>query len=263
MSHSRSAGPSARPVALVTGATAGIGLEFARQLAGSGHDVVLVARDQARLDETALVLAQEFGIGTETLSADLSDRDGMALVEARLADREHPVEVLVNNAGFGLKGRFLDNGIEQEQAHLDILVTAVMRLSHAALGAMVERGSGSVVNVSSVAGFLPRGTYSAAKAYVTRFSEWAHQEYASAGVQVMALCPGFIRTEFHERMEVSRDSAPSFLWLDAEPLVRTALADLASGKAVSIPSLRYKAIATGAKYVPTGLLQRFQSLGRK
>jgi short-subunit dehydrogenase len=259
MSHT----PAGRPVALITGATAGIGLEFARQLAAGGHDLVLVARDQARLDETALVLAQEFGVGVETLSADLSERAGIARAEARLADREHPVEVLVNNAGFGLKGRFLDNTIEQEQAHLDVLVTAVMRLSHAALGAMVERGSGSVVNVSSVAGFLPRGTYSAAKAYVTRFSEWAHQEYAPAGVRVMALCPGFIRTEFHERMQVGRDSAPSFLWLEAEPLVRTALADLAAGKAVSVPSLRYKAIVTGAKYVPTGLLQRFQSIGRK
>lgn len=250
-------------VALITGATAGIGLEFARQLAASGHDIVLVARDQDRLDETALALVQDFGVGTETLSADLSERAGMALVEARLSDRANPVDVLVNNAGFGLKGKFLDNTVEQEQAHLDVLVTAVMRLSHAALGGMVERGSGSVVNVSSVAGFLPRGTYSAAKAYVTRFSEWANKEYAPSGVTVMALCPGFIRTEFHQRMDVGRDSAPGFLWLEPEPLVRGALADLESGKAVSIPSLRYKAIVAGAKYVPAGLLQRFQGIGRR
>jgi len=249
--------------ALITGPTAGIGLEFARQLAARGHDLVLVARNEERLGEVALTLTQEFGITTEVIVADLADRDALALVEARLSDPDRPVEILVNNAGFGLKGRFLDNTIEQEQAHLDVLVVAVMRLSHAALGPMVARGSGQVLNVSSVAGFVPRGTYSAAKAYVTRFSEWAHNEYGPQGVQVMALCPGFVRTEFHERMDVGRDSAPDFLWLDAEDLVTTALADLAAGKAISVPSLRYKAIVTGAKYIPSGLLQRFQSMGRK
>jgi short-subunit dehydrogenase len=253
----------ARPVALVTGATAGIGHEFVRQLAANGHDLVLVARNAGRLDETALQLKQEFGVDAEVISADLADREQLATVEARLADASRPIDLLVNNAGFGLRGRFLDNGIEAEQAHLDVLVVAVMRLSHAALGPMVARGSGAVINVSSVAGFLPRGTYSAAKAYVTRFSEWAHNEYGPQGVRVMALCPGFIRTEFHERMEVGRDSAPSFLWLEAEPLVRAALADLDAGKAISVPSLRYKAIVGTAKYVPTGLLQRFQSFGRK
>jgi len=257
MSHSSS---STRPIALVTGPTAGIGLEFARQLAASGHDLVLVARDQARLDETALQLKQEYGASSQVIVADLADRAGMALVETRLAAG---VDLLVNNAGYGLKGRFLDNTIEQEQGHLDVLVTAVMRLTHAALGPMVARGTGGVINVSSVAGYLPRGTYSAAKAYVTRFSEWAHNEYAAQGITVMALCPGFIRTEFHERMEVGRDSAPSFLWLDAPDLVSAALKDFEAGKAISVPSVRYKAIVTAAKYIPSGLAQRFQSFGRK
>jgi short-subunit dehydrogenase len=255
---------SSRPLALVTGATAGIGLEFALQLAAEGYDLVLVARNAARLAEVAGRLEQEHGAGSEVISADLSERAGTGLVEARLADpAARAVDLLVNNAGFGLKGRFLDNTIEQEQAHLDVLVTAVMRLSHAALGPMVARGSGGVINVSSVAGFLPRGTYSAAKAYVTRFSEWAHHEYEPHGVTVTALCPGFIRTEFHERMEVGRGSAPSFLWLDAPDLVTAALADHRAGKAVSVPSVRYKAIVTGAKYIPSGVLQRFQKLGRK
>ncbi|MGZ4448918.1 MAG: SDR family NAD(P)-dependent oxidoreductase [Nocardioides sp.] len=253
----------ANRVALVTGPTAGIGLEFARQLAARGHDLVLVARNEERLEAVAAELRATYDVAVEVLPADLADRHALATVEARLADVERPVEVLVNNAGFGLKGRFLDNTVEQEQAHLDVLVVAVMRLCHAALGPMVARGSGQVVNVSSVAGFLPRGTYSAAKAYVTRFSEWAHREYGPQGVQVMALCPGFVRTEFHERMDVGRDSAPAFLWLDAADLVRAALADLDAGRAVSVPSLRYKAIVAGARYVPTGLLQRFQSFGRK
>ncbi len=249
--------------ALITGATAGIGREFAEQLAARGDDLVLVARDTRRLEQTAAELRDRYDVETEVLAADLTDREQLARVEARLADPDRPVDVLVNNAGFGLKGRFLDNGVEQEQAQLDVLVVAVLRLAHAALGPMAARGRGGIVNVSSVAGFLPRGTYSAAKAYVTSFSAWAHHEYAASGVRVMALCPGLVRTEFHQRMEVGRDSAPGFLWLDAPDVVRAALADLEAGKAVSVPSLRYKAIVTGARLVPAGLLQRFQSIGRK
>jgi short-subunit dehydrogenase len=265
--HESSPGSSTPPaspgVALVTGPTAGIGRSFADQLAARGHDLVLVARNKERLDEVALEVSERYGVAVEVLPADLTDRDQLATVEARLADVARPVEILVNNAGFGLKGRFLDNTVEQEQAHLDVLVTAPMRLTHAALGPMVQRGSGQIVNVSSVAGFLPRGTYSAAKAYVTRFSEWAHHEYAPRGITVMALCPGFVRTEFHQRMDVHQASAPKMLWLDADELVRDALSDLDAGKAVSIPSLRYKVIANTARLVPTGVLQKFQSLGRK
>lgn len=255
--------PSSPGTALVTGATAGIGLEFARQLAQRGHDLVLVARDEQRLEQVAADLSASYGVAAEVLRADLGDRAELARVEARLADPGRPVEVLVNNAGFGLKHRFLENSVEQEQAHLDVLVVAVMRLSHAALGPMVARGSGKVLNVSSVAGFLPRGTYGAAKAWVTRFSIWANAEYRPAGVTVTALCPGFVRTEFHARMDVDQSSAPGLLWLDAERLVREALADLDAGKAVSVPSKRYKAIVAAVRYVPAGMLQRFQSFGRR
>ena len=251
------------PRALVTGPTAGIGHSFAVQLAGRGHDLVLVARDQQRLEEVAGDLRERFGVAAEVLVADLADRDQLVRVEQRLADRSSPVDLLVNNAGFGLKGRFLDNDVAAETAMLDVLVTAVVRLMHAALGPMVERGHGQVLNVSSVASFLPRGSYSAAKAYVNKLGEWAAAEYAPHGVTVTTLCPGFVRTEFHERMDVGQDSAPDFLWLDADDLVRTALADLEKGKVYSIPSARYKAIAGAARVVPRGVLQRFQSLGRK
>ncbi|NYD55929.1 hypothetical protein BKA08_000167 [Nocardioides marinisabuli] len=251
------------PRALVTGPTAGIGHSFAVQLAGRGHDLVLVARDQQRLEEVAGDLRERFGVAVEVLVADLADRDQLVRVEQRLADRSSPVDLLVNNAGFGLKGRFLDNDVAAETAMLDVLVTAVVRLMHAALGPMVERGHGQVLNVSSVASFLPRGSYSAAKAYVNKLGEWAAAEYAPHGVTVTTLCPGFVRTEFHERMDVGQDSAPDFLWLDADDLVRTALADLEKGKVYSIPSARYKAIAGAARVVPRGVLQRFQSLGRK
>lgn len=255
---------SARSTALVTGATAGIGLEFARQLAARGDDLVLVARDVARLEAVAADLRASYDVAVEVLPADLTDSDQLARVEARLADRSQAVDLLVNNAGFGLKERFLDNPLEVEQAQQDVLVRAVLRLTHAALGGMVERGRGGVVNVSSVAAFFPRGTYSAAKAWVNSFSRWAHDEYAGQGVTVMALCPGFVKTEFHERLGIDRDSsAPKPLWLEADRLVREALADFDKGKAVSIPSKRYKTIVTASRLVPRPALQRLQSLGRK
>lgn len=249
--------------AMVTGPTAGIGLCFADSLAGRGHDLVLVARDAARLEQVATDLRKRHGVAVEVLRADLVDRAQLATVEARLADPERPVQVLVNNAGFGLKGAFLDNSLEQEQAQFDVLVTAVLRLTHAALGSMVVAGDGQIVNVSSVAGFFPRGSYSAAKAYVLKLSHWAHNEYAARGVSVMALCPGFVRTEFHARMDVDQSSAPRFMWLEAEAVVAEALADLDAGKAISIPSRRYRMIVRAAHLAPTGALQKLQSLGRK
>jgi hypothetical protein len=249
--------------ALVTGATAGIGRVFAEKLAGRGHDLVLVARDRERLESVAKELRASYGVAVEALPADLCERADLARVEERLRDAGRPVDLLVNNAGFGLKGRFLDNSADAETAMLEVLVTAVLRLSHAALASMTERGHGGVINVSSVAAFLPRGSYSAAKAWVNSFSEWAANEYRPRGVKVMALCPGFTKTEFHERMKVSRGSAPDFMWLDADKLVETALSDFDKGRVYSIPSAQYKAIATVSRLVPTSLLQRFQSVGRK
>jgi uncharacterized protein len=252
-----------RPTALVTGPTSGIGLRFAHQLAAKGYDLVLVSRDQGRLDAVADELRERYGGTVDVLSADLGDRSSLARVEARLADETRPVDLLVNNAGFGLKHGFLDNSVEDEQAMLDVLVTAVLRLTHAAIRPMVARGQGAIINVSSVAGFLPRGTYSAAKAYVTSLSQWADLTYRDRGVRVMALLPGFTKTEFHERMDVSRGSAPSWMWLDADRLVRDALADLDSGKQVSIPSKRYQALAALARYTPASVQARFQGLGRR
>ncbi|HEX5090342.1 MAG TPA: SDR family oxidoreductase [Nocardioides sp.] len=249
--------------ALVTGPTAGIGHCFAEQLAARGYDLVLVARDEERLEKTAAALRADHGVEVEVLPADLTDRESLARVEARLLDSSRPIDLLVNNAGFGLKGRFLDNSADAETAMLEVLVVAVMRLTHAALRTMTERGEGGVINVSSVAAFLPRGTYSAAKAWVNSFSEWAANEYRPRGVRIMALCPGFTKTEFHERMDVSRGSAPGFMWLEAERLVSDALSDFDKGKVVSVPSPQYKAIATASRLVPNSLLQRFQSVGRK
>jgi short-subunit dehydrogenase len=255
------ADPQSAGTALVTGATAGIGLSFAHQLAGRGHDLVLVARDAARLEGVADDLGSTYGVDVETLVADLVVRDQLATVEARLRDDTRPVRLLVNNAGFGLKHRFLHNDVEAEQAMLDVLVTAVMRLSHAALGGMVERGDGGVINVSSVGAFLPRGSYAAAKAWVTSFSQWAAHEYRPAGVRVMALCPGFTKTEMHQRMQVRRGTG--FMWLDPEFVVRRALADFGRGRVLSVPGLQYKVIVAGARLIPSRALQAYQSIGRR
>lgn len=252
-----------RPTALVTGPTSGIGLAFAHQLAADGHDLVLVARDRARLEALAEQLRASHGGRVEVIAADLADRARLAAVEDRLADPARPVDLLVNNAGLGLKEKFLDNAVEDEQLLLDVLVTAVMRLTHAALGPMVSRGHGAVVNVSSVAGYLPRGTYGAAKAYVTSLSTWADLTYRDRGVRVMALLPGFTRTEFHQRMDVDRSSAPSWMWLDVDRVVGDALRDLARGRTISVPSKRYRVISTFARYTPSGVQARLQGLGRR
>ncbi len=253
--------PPQKTTSLITGATAGIGHEYAVQLAARGDDLVLVARDSARLEQVAEELRRAHQVDVEVLVADLTDRADLARVEARLADRGRPVDLLVNNAGFGLKKRFLDNTADEETAMLEVLVTAVLRLSHAALGAMAERGHGGIINVSSVAAFLPRGSYSAAKAWVNSFSEWAHLEYASRGVKVMALCPGFTKTEFHERMQVTRGDG--FMWLDVEFLVSTSLRDFEKGRVYSIPGAQYKAVRALTSFIPNRVLRLTQSMGRK
>jgi short-subunit dehydrogenase len=243
-----------RPLALITGATAGIGAEFARQLAASGHDLVIVARSSERLDRVAVSLRERYGVAVEALARDLGTPDGVDAVERRLAASDRPVDLLVNNAGFGLRRPFDENDVDEEQALLDLLVAVPMRLTHAALGPMLARGSGTVINIASVAGYLSSGTYSAAKAWLLHFSRWANRQYRSRGVAVTAVAPGFVRTEFHQRMGVGSDFAPAVLWLKVEQLVRIALRDAARGRAVSIPTLRYKVVVAVIRLLPAGLL---------
>jgi short-subunit dehydrogenase len=248
------------PLALITGPTSGIGHAFARALAEEGYDLVLVSRDEARLAEVARDLGSAYGVKCDVLSADLSDLDDTRRVEKRL--HELAVDLLVNNAGHGLTRPFHDNDIETEQAGLDVLVRAVMRLSHAALGPMVARGSGEIVNVSSVAGFLPRGTYGAHKAWVTSLSSWANARYRAHGIRVMALCPGLVRTEFHQRINANIDGIPDWMWLDSEDVVATALRDLRAGKAVSVPSARYKLLVGVSRLAPRRLVEKIARRGR-
>lgn len=238
------------PTALVTGATAGIGLAFARRLARDGHDLVLVARDAARLERTAGELVTAYAVAVETLAADVGEGSDLRRVEDRLADPTHPVDLLVNNAGYGLKRSFLRGDVDEEEAMLRVLAVAVLRLSHAAGRAMAARSHGGIVTVSSVAGFVPGGTYSAAKAWATSFSQGLAAELAPSGVRVLALCPGYTRTEYHSRAGLDMSRLPGFLWLDADELVDVALRDLARGRRVSVPGLPYKVVGLGARLLP-------------
>jgi len=248
------------PLALITGPTSGIGNAFARALAGERYDLVLVARDELRLKGLADELSQRHAIACEVLVADLADHEQCRSVEARLA--REPFDMLVNNAGFGLTATFHEADVEDEQRSLDVLVRAVMRLTHAALGPMLGAGRGDIVNVSSVAGYLPRGTYAASKAWVTSFSSWAGIRYRSEGVRVMALVPGFVHTEFHQRMDADMSDVGNWMWLDADDLVRIALKDLRAGKSVSIPSVRYKVLTALTRATPRRLVERVARRGR-
>ncbi|GLF97628.1 SDR family NAD(P)-dependent oxidoreductase [Streptomyces yaizuensis] len=250
--------------ALITGATAGIGAAFARRLAADGHNLVLVARDTGRLQQLATDLHDRHGVEAEVLTADLATEDGIAQAEKRLADPRNPVDLLVNNAGFGNKGRFLEVSMADELTMLKVHCEAVLRLTAAAAGPMRERRRGAVINVASVAAFVPRGTYGASKAWVVQFTQGVARDLAGTGVRLMALCPGFVRTEFHQRAGMGTDNIPGWMWLDADKLVGAALTDLARGKTVSVPDPRYKALTGLVKLAPRGLLGGVSSkAGRK
>lgn len=242
--------------ALVTGASAGLGRAFAVELAGRGHDLVLVARDAQRLAVLAEEVESRYAVHAEVLPADLADRAQLQRVAQRVADPDRPVDLVVNNAGFGLRQRFSTGDVAAEEQALDVMARAVLVLTHAAVGPMRERGHGAVLNVSSVAGFAVMGTYSAVKAWVTVFSEAVAAELAGTGVQVTALCPGFVHTEFHERASMNMSKVPAALWLEADRVVRDALDDVAAGTVVSVPSVHYKALSAALRVLPRSQVRR-------
>ena len=240
--------------ALITGGTAGIGESFSRLLAQEGFNIVLVARDETRLQERAESLIKTFSIQCQTIVADLATVEGCAKVEQYIQD--NVIEVLINNAGFGINKAFSVSHIDREEELLKVLVRTPMRLMHVSLPSMKERGSGIVINVSSVASFIAGGTYSAAKSYLTVLSESLHTEHAGTGVTVSALCPGFTRTEFHERARMRMSSLPEFMWINSDQLVAKAWSDAKAGKAVSIPGWQYKALVGITRSVPRSLVRR-------
>jgi short-subunit dehydrogenase len=250
--------------ALITGASSGLGAEYARQLAAKGADLVLVARDRPALDAFAARLRTVYGVEVEVLAADLLKPRQRDRVIARVADEARPVEILVNNAGFGLPLTFEKNDVADEVRHLKLHVDVPMRLTHAALGGMLARGHGRIVNVASVAAFIPRSTYGACKEWLVSFSRWANGRYGPRGVTVTAVCPGYTHTNFHERagLPPGQEGVPEWMWLDASDVVAASLRDVARGVAVSIPSLRYKALVAAARFAPPSLAARLGERGR-
>jgi len=252
--------------ALVTGASAGIGRAFCSELAERGHDLVVVARDRARLENLSDELQARYAVRVEILVADLADRPHVQRVAERLADPHRPVDLLVNNAGFGLSRPILDGDLAEEERALDVLCRAVLVLSHAAGRAMRSRGRGAIINVSSVAGFFAESSYSAAKAWATTFSEALSGQLSGTGVTVTALCPGLTHTEFHQRGGFDQDamsSVPEALWLNADRLVRDCLDDVSAGKVISVPGAPYKAAVAITRVIPRSLMRRgAASVGR-
>ena len=240
--------------ALVTGATAGIGESFTRLLAENNYNIVMVARDLQRLEERARELESKFKISTHLIQADLATESGCAVIEQYISNNQ--IDVLINNAGFGLNKAFTMSSLEAEQQMLDVLVRTPMRLMHAVLPGMKERNKGVVINVSSVAGYIAGGSYSASKSYITVISESLNTELAGTNVKVSALCPGFTRTEFHQRARMSMKGLPNFMWLNADELVKKAWSDALRGEAVSIPGWQYRVLTFVIQAVPRSLVRK-------
>ncbi len=240
--------------ALVTGATAGIGESFSRLLAAKNYNLVLVARDLPRLHERAAALEAKFGIKTHVIQADLATDEGCLRIENYIL--ENQIDVLINNAGFGTNKAFTMSTLEVEQQLLDVLVRTPMRLMHVALPLMKERNNGIIINVSSVAGYIAGGTYSASKSYLTVLSESLNTELSATNVKVSALCPGFTRTEFHQRGKMSMKGLPNFLWLNPDRLVEQSWRDALKGEAVSVPGWQYKLLVLIAQTVPRFIVRK-------
>jgi hypothetical protein len=241
-----------RKVAMVTGASSGIGAAFARRLARDGYALILVARRGEKLDE----FAKELG-GASTLVADLTREDDLTRVEARIA-AEPALELLINNAGFGTKGRFWETDAEGQTAMHELHVMATLRLTRAALAGMVARGKGRIINVSSVAAFgsSPGSvSYCATKTWMNRFTEGLNLELriARSPVRVQALCPGFTRTGFHEAMKMDAKTIPAWLWMQADDIVQASLNGLARGNTVVVPGAIYKIVVMLEKLTPAWL----------
>jgi uncharacterized protein len=248
-----------RPIALVTGASSGIGEHLARRLAERGHDLVLVARDQSRLEALAKELESACDASVQVLPADLTDPAQLQRVEDRCRDADAPIDVVVNNAGFGSFGAFHELDLATEVREIQLNVVALVRLTHAAAGEMVRRGRGGILNVSSLAGFQPgpmTATYGATKAFVTSFTQAIHEEPKGTGVSVTVLCPGFTHTGFQAAASVPAGDVPGFMWQEADEVATVGLDALAQNRAVAIPGTVNKVLGLVSSVTPQAITRR-------
>ena len=256
--HGRKA-PAARPLAVVTGASAGIGRVFCERLAARGHDLVVVARDGNRLEALRRELEARYGIAVEVFPANLSIDTDVSLLAARV-NQSPRLALLVNNAGFGTRGSLVDASPARQEAMLQLHTMAPMRLTQAALPVLLSNRRGGIVNVSSVASFLFSAfnvNYCATKAFLTTFSEGLAAELAGTGVRVQALCPGFTRSEFHQRMQADTGNIPSWMWMSADKVVDASLNALERGwPVVCVPGLRYKLLVMALRVTPRWMISR-------
>jgi len=254
-----------RALAVITGATSGIGAAFARRLAADGYNLVLHGRRKERLDALAEELRDEHGASVEVLIAELADEQGIQVVEERIKRAEN-LEVLLNNAGFGIHGLFHEAGAETHEEMIAVHVRACVRFAHAALPAMLARKRGAIISVSSVAAFMPSPgsvNYGATKAYLTAFSEGLHMELKGTGVRVQALCPGYTRTEFHSRRGIDTSRIPDGLWMSAESVVDESLKCLKRDRVICIPGRKYRFFIWLAKWLPQSWFRKLRSVGMR
>jgi len=243
--------------ALVTGGTSGIGHAFARELADRGYDLVLVARDEARLAEVAAELTARHGVTVETIAADLAVRADVDRVAVRIEDAERPVDMVVNNAGFGIHGSLLDPDVAIHERALDVMCLAVLILSGAAGRAMKQRGRGSIINIASSAAIITTGNYSAVKAWALNYTESLAVELRGTGVTVTGVMPGWVHTEFHQRAGIRAGNLPEWVWISADDVAREALDANAAGKVISIPGGRWNAAVNAARLIPRRSIRWF------
>ena len=235
---------------MVTGASSGIGATFAKRLSGQGYRLILVARRKERLEQ----LASELRSNAEVLPADLTSDSDLRRVEARIAAAPD-LEMLVNNAGFGTMARFCEADVDQQERMHRLHVTAILRLSHAALRGMVARRTGAIINVSSVAAFFHNpqsASYGATKAWINSFTEAVYLELKSIGspVRVQALCPGFTYTEFHDTLGIDRSAIPRSLWMSSDVVVESSLRALERNRLIVIPGWRYRLFVGLQRWLP-------------
>jgi len=239
--------------ALVTGGSSGIGLAFARTLAEHGWGLVLVARDAAKLASVAEQLRAGYAVDVQTLAADLAKADEVARVAQRLRADEDPIDLLINDAGVGLHASLIDEDTTEQETAIAIMVTAVLKLSAAAATAMVRRGSGHIMNVASASAWIYSGNYSAIKRWVVSYTQALALELDGTGVTATAVCPGWVKTPFHERSGIDRPHIPGFFWVDADVVAKQGLTDTLAGKAVCIPSAKWRFAIFVAQHGPAAI----------